>query len=145
MDFISSISFPNEPLVSWTFLGHFCHHFWVGATAKQQKTHPKVSEKMGNWSELHSENSALILGTKKLARPKNVLLKPNTYDILFVKTKYFCTIWTFCDIYDIYFLTDFDPKPKHMFHLCMYNFKLVLSSCQHLTCFPNSWAQLMAY
>jgi hypothetical protein len=20
----------------------FCHHFWVGATAKQQQTHPKV-------------------------------------------------------------------------------------------------------
>ena len=41
-----SISFPNEPLISWTFLGHFCHHFWVGATAKQQQTHPKVMTKM---------------------------------------------------------------------------------------------------
>ena len=29
MDFISSISFPNED------------HFWVGATAKQHQTHPK--------------------------------------------------------------------------------------------------------
>ena len=28
MDFTSSISFPNEPLISWTFLDHFCHH-WV--------------------------------------------------------------------------------------------------------------------
>ena len=46
MDFMSSISFPNEPLISWTFLGHFCHHFWVGATAKQQQTHPKVMTKM---------------------------------------------------------------------------------------------------
>ena len=46
MDFISSISYPNEPLISWTFLGHFCHHFWVGATAKQQQTHLKVMRKM---------------------------------------------------------------------------------------------------
>ena len=30
MDFISSISFPNEQLN----LGHFGNHFWVGATAK---------------------------------------------------------------------------------------------------------------
>ena len=43
MDFISSISFLNEPLISGTFLGHSCHHFWVGATAKQQ---PKVMTKM---------------------------------------------------------------------------------------------------
>ena len=41
MDFISSISFPNEPLISWTFLDHFCHPFWVGTTAKQQQTHDK--------------------------------------------------------------------------------------------------------
>ena len=46
MDIISSISFPNELLISWTFLGHFCHHFWVAATAKQQQTHPKVMTKM---------------------------------------------------------------------------------------------------
>jgi hypothetical protein len=50
MDSISSISFQNEPLISWTqrwtFLGHFCHHFWVGATAKQHQTHPKVMTKM---------------------------------------------------------------------------------------------------
>ena len=46
MDFISSISFPNEPLISWTFLGHFCHHFWMGATEEQQQTHPKVTTKM---------------------------------------------------------------------------------------------------
>ena len=30
MDFISSISFPNEPLISGTFLGTFGHHFWMG-------------------------------------------------------------------------------------------------------------------
>ena len=46
MDFICSISFLNEPLISGTFLGHSCHHFWVGATAKQQQTHPKVMTKM---------------------------------------------------------------------------------------------------
>ena len=46
MDFISSISFPNEPLISWTFFDHFCHHFWVGVTAKQQQTHPKMMTKM---------------------------------------------------------------------------------------------------
>ena len=54
---MSSISFLNEPLISWTqcwtfldqcwtFLDHFCHHFWVGATAKQHQTHPKVMTKM---------------------------------------------------------------------------------------------------
>ena len=47
---ISSISFLIEPLISWsqrwTFLDHFCHNFWVGATAKQQQTHPKVMTKM---------------------------------------------------------------------------------------------------
>ena len=46
MDFICSSSFLNEPLISGTFLGHSCHHFWVGATAKQQQTHPKVMTKM---------------------------------------------------------------------------------------------------
>ena len=55
MDFISSISFTDEPLISWTFLGYFCHHFWVGATAKQQQTQPKVVTKMFNWSEVHSK------------------------------------------------------------------------------------------
>ena len=29
MDFISIISFSNEPLISCTFFDHFCHHFWV--------------------------------------------------------------------------------------------------------------------
>ena len=29
MDFISSISFPNEPLISWTFLGHFLTIFVI--------------------------------------------------------------------------------------------------------------------
>ena len=45
MDFIISNSFQNEPLIIWTFLEHFCHHFWVVATAKQQQTHPKVMTK----------------------------------------------------------------------------------------------------
>ena len=38
----SSISFPNEPLISWTFLDHFCHHFWVGLLLLCCCTHPKV-------------------------------------------------------------------------------------------------------
>ena len=46
MDFISSISFPNEPLISWTFLDHFCHHFWVGLLLLCCCTHPKVMTKM---------------------------------------------------------------------------------------------------
>ena len=50
MDSMNSISFLNEPLISWknrrTFLDHFCHQFWVGATAKQHQTHPKVITKM---------------------------------------------------------------------------------------------------
>ena len=40
--YVSSISVPNEPLISWTFLGPFCHHFWMGA---KQQTHPKVVKK----------------------------------------------------------------------------------------------------
>jgi hypothetical protein len=46
MDFVRSYFFPNATLISWTFLRHFCHHFWVGATAKQHQTHPKVMSKM---------------------------------------------------------------------------------------------------
>ena len=44
MDFISSISFSNEPLISWTFLEHFCHHFWVGLLLLLDP--PKSDEKM---------------------------------------------------------------------------------------------------
>ena len=50
MDSISSISFPNEPLVSWTqrwtFLDHFCHHFWVGLVLLCCCSQPKVMIKM---------------------------------------------------------------------------------------------------
>ena len=46
MEFISSISFPNEPLISWTFLNHFCHHFWVGFLLLCCCTHPKVMTTM---------------------------------------------------------------------------------------------------
>ena len=46
MDFTSSVSFPNEPLISWTFLDHFCHHFWVGLVLLCCCTHPKVMTKM---------------------------------------------------------------------------------------------------
>ena len=49
MDFISSISFPKEPLISWAFLEHFCHHFCLGAIAKQQQTHPKAWFQLKNW------------------------------------------------------------------------------------------------
>ena len=43
--FISCISFPNEPLISWTFLDHHCHHFWVGLLLLCCCTHPKVMTK----------------------------------------------------------------------------------------------------
>ena len=50
MDSISSISFPNEPLISWTqrwtLHDHFCHHFWVGLVLLCCCTHPKVMSKM---------------------------------------------------------------------------------------------------
>ena len=40
----SSTSFPNATLTSCQL---FFTHFWVGATARQQQTHPKVSDKSG--------------------------------------------------------------------------------------------------
>ena len=46
MDFISSISFPNEPLISCTFLDHFCHHFCVGLVLLYCCNHPKMMMKM---------------------------------------------------------------------------------------------------
>ena len=60
MDFISSISFPNEPLISWTFLDHFCHHTILGGFAVALLLHPpksddKNGQEMFNWSEIHSE------------------------------------------------------------------------------------------
>ena len=64
MDFVSSVTFLNEPLSSWTFLEHFCHHFWVGATAKQQQTHPKVMTKLFNWSEVHAPYEIGTLGNR---------------------------------------------------------------------------------
>ena len=62
MDFISSISFPNEPLISWTFLGNFCHPSWVGATANQQQTNPKMMTKI----------------IKKCSTDQRFIRKPNT-------------------------------------------------------------------
>ena len=48
MDFISSISFPNEPLISWTFLGHFCYHFTFGWVQQQTEANPpKRDDKKG--------------------------------------------------------------------------------------------------
>ena len=39
------------------FFEHVYRHFWVGATANQQQTHPKVMtnmlKKVFNWSEVH--------------------------------------------------------------------------------------------
>ena len=38
------------------FFEHICHHIWVGATANQEQTHPKVMinmlNKVFNWSEV---------------------------------------------------------------------------------------------
>ena len=83
MDFICSSSFLNEPLISGTFLGHSCHHFWVGATAKQQQTHPKVMTKMvkkcsRNVQEMFkkcSRNVQLIRGSfrKEILHIKSIL------------------------------------------------------------------------
>ena len=44
MDFINSISFPNEPLISGKFLDHFCYHFWAGLLCCC--THPKMMTKI---------------------------------------------------------------------------------------------------
>ena len=55
VDFVRSYFFTNATLTSCPLLSFF-HHFWVGATAKQQQTYPKVMtewKKVGNWSELH--------------------------------------------------------------------------------------------
>ena len=41
----SSICFPNEPRISWTFLEHFRHHFWVCATSKPSKVMTKMFTK----------------------------------------------------------------------------------------------------
>ena len=46
MDFVRSYFFPNATLTSWTFLDHFCHHFWVGLVLLCCRTHPKVMTKM---------------------------------------------------------------------------------------------------
>ena len=46
MDFVRSYFFPNATLTSWTFLDHFCHHFWVGLVLLCCCTHPKVITKM---------------------------------------------------------------------------------------------------
>ena len=66
MDSISSIFFPNEPLISWTqrwtFLDHFCHHFWVGLVLLCCCTHPKVMAKMAKkCSTLCSTDQRFIL------------------------------------------------------------------------------------
>ena len=58
MDFISSISFPNEPPISLTFLGHFCRHYRLGATAKQQQTHPKMVKRF-----IRERNTIYKIGT----------------------------------------------------------------------------------
>ena len=59
MDFISSISFPNEPLISWTFLQHFFIKIRfslsnVLITGESNFDEKNVKE-MFNWPEVHSE------------------------------------------------------------------------------------------
>ena len=61
MDFISSISFPNEPLVSWTFLGR-----WVGLLLHPPKSDDKNVQEMFNWSQVHSENEIGTLESEPL-------------------------------------------------------------------------------
>ena len=39
-------SFSNDPLISWTVLEYFCHHFWVVLLLLCCCTHPKVMTKM---------------------------------------------------------------------------------------------------
>jgi hypothetical protein len=42
-------------------LTSFFTHFWVGATAKQQQTHPKVSEKNGQLVKFAFGKEVLIV------------------------------------------------------------------------------------
>ena len=44
--------FSDQLNISWTFLGHFCHHFWLGATANSDN---KNGQEIFNWSKFHSE------------------------------------------------------------------------------------------
>jgi hypothetical protein len=63
MDFKSSISFPNEPLISWTFLGHFVITFvWMQqqTNSKPTKNDEKNGQEMFNWSEVHSEKKYFL-------------------------------------------------------------------------------------
>ena len=77
MNFISSTSFLNKHLISWTFLGHFCHHFWVGATVKQQQTHPKVMTKMIKKCSTNQrfiwERNTTLLETVTLVKKPHIL------------------------------------------------------------------------
>ena len=63
MDFTSTISFPNEPLISWTFLDHFFYHFWVGLLLLCCCTHLKMMKKM---AKKYSTDQSFI--------PKKILL-----------------------------------------------------------------------
>ena len=62
--FLSSTFFPNEPLIIWTFFGHFCHHFWlvlagwwigVAVPLYPPKRDDKNGQEMFNWSEVYLE------------------------------------------------------------------------------------------
>ena len=74
MDFISSISFPNEPLISWTFLDHFCHHCWVGLLLLCCCTHPKVMTKMAKKCSTD----------QRLIRKRNTTYKIHTLVVSFI-------------------------------------------------------------
>ena len=59
MDFVSSISFPNEPLISWTFLQHFSSSKLDSRVIRTLERENLISMKknvkeMFNWSEVHS-------------------------------------------------------------------------------------------
>ena len=49
MDFVKSYFFTIATLTSCPLFS-FCHHIWVGATAKQQQTHPKVMTEWKKWA-----------------------------------------------------------------------------------------------
>ena len=102
MDFISSISFPNEPLISWTFLEHFCHHFWVGLLLLCCCTHPKVMTKIAKkcWTD------------QRFIRKRNTTYKIHTLVRTFVAALFsthssakfllFHTRWTFREFLTTY-------------------------------------------
>ena len=81
MDFISSISFPNETLTSRTFLDHCCHHFWVGMVLLCCCTHPKVMTKKKCSTD------------QRFIRKRNTTYKIHTLVNFFFKSSISADIW----------------------------------------------------